>query len=487
MTTKTLAALAATSLAIGTFFAPAHARIWTDAKTGRTIEAEFVGVTGDKVQLRRSNGRTVEVPLAQLSAADLEFVKTAGSSDAAGAAATASADWPTWRGANRDGLSPDTGLLKEWPEEGPELLWTFDDAGKGYSSPAIVDGRLYLTGSRDEKAEIICIDTATGKELWASGIGNDPEKGYATRWGAGTRGAPTVSDGLVYAMSANGALVCVTADAGKKQWSKNLVDDFGGKIPEWGYSESPLADGAKLIVTPGGDDGAIVALDKKTGKTLWQSEDLTDPAQYSSVVPAEVGGKRQYIQLFMKTLAGVDAETGEVIWTSGWPDGRTAVIPTPIYHDGHVYVTSGYGAGCKLVNIEGGEAEEVWVNKEMKNHHGGVILVDGHVYGFSDGGGVICQNFKTGEKVWSERGQGKSKGAIAYADGMLYGLDEQERSVFLAEASPEGYKEHGFFVLPKETELRKGTSGKVWTHPVIVGGKLYLRDQDLLFCYNVKK
>lgn len=484
MRTKTLTSLVAVAMVVGSFLDQSEARTWTDAKSGKTLEADFVGLKGTSVTLKLSTGRTVDVPLARLIAADQEFAKGAAASGVTGTG-TGGTDWPTWRGANRDGLSPDKGLLKEWPEGGPKLLWTFKECGKGYSSPAVVGGRLYYTGSRERKSEIICLDAASGKELWATEIGNDPEKGYNTSWGAGTRGAPTVSDGLVYAINANGELGCVSARDGAKKWNKNLVSDFGGKIPGWGYSESPLVDGEKVIVTPGGSDGAIVALDKKTGKTIWQSEDLTDGAQYSSVIIADVKGKRHYIQLFMKTLAGVDAENGKVLWKTRWPNGRTAVIPTPIYQDGHVYATSGYGAGCKLVKIDGGEAEDVWENKTITNHHGGVILVDGHVYGFSNAGGLVCQEFKSGEKKWSERGQGKNKGAVHYADGMLYCLDEGERSVFLVEASPAGFKEHGRFTLPQETSLRQGTRGKVWTHPVVIGGRLYLRDQDLVFCYDV--
>ena len=270
---------------------------------------------------------------------------------------------------------------------------------------------------------------------------------------------------------------------GEKRWSVNLVEDFGGGIPGWGYSESPLVDGNKIIATPGGGQGAIVALDKKTGKTIWQSKDLKDGAQYSSVIVATVQGKRQYIQLFMKTLAGVDAETGDVLWTSSWP-GRTAVIPTPIYVDGHVYISSGYGVGCKLVDISDGKARDVWENKVMKNHHGGVIRVGDHVYGFSDGPGLVCQNIKTGEQVWNARGEGKGKGAVHYADGMLICLDESEGSCFLAKASPDGFEELGRFSLPSKTKLPRG-GGKIWTHPVVVGGKLYLRDQDIVHCFDV--
>ena len=480
MTTRfpLIPALTALAFIIGGSSLPA--RTWTDAKSGKTLEAEFIGLKDGKLSLKRKDGKTFELELDRLSADDKAFAEKAAAAQPVGAT-----DWPTWRGALRDGKSPDTGLAKEWPKDGPKLLWTFEKAGKGYSSPALVGGKIFLTGSRDKTAEILCLD-AGGKELWSAPIGEDPEKGYNTGWGGGTRGAPTVSDGMVFAMSANGELACFNATDGKRIWSKDLVKDFGGAIPGWGYSESPLVDGAKVVVTPGGDQGAIVALDKKTGKEIWRSKDLKDGAQYSSLVVAEVKGKRQYIQLFMNTLAGVNAENGEVLWKSAWPEGRTAVIPTPVYHEGSVYMTSGYGSGCKLVKIDGDKAEDVWENKVMKNHHGGVVLVDGHIYGFSDGGGLVCQELATGKQKWSQRGEGSQKGAVHYADGMLYCMDEEAGSVFLAEANSDRYIEHGRFEIPRQTKLREGTNGKIWTHPVVIGGKLYLRDQDLLFCYDVK-
>ena len=404
-----------------------------------------------------------------------------------GVAGAEEQDWPTWRGADRSDRSPATGLLKEWPDGGPKLLWTSKVGGKGYSAPAIVDGKVYLTGTRRGKAQIYCLDGETGKELWDADIGDDEGKGYNTGWGGGTRGAVTVDDGLVYAISANGDLACVDAGDGKRKWRKSFVEDWGGKIPSWGFSESPLVDGDKLVVTPGGKDGAIIALDKKTGRKIWRSEDVKDDAQYSSIIIADVDGKKQYVQLFMKALVGVDAENGKELWRADWKDGRTAVIPTPIYYKGHVYMSSGYGAGCMLVDIKGDEAKVVWQNKVMKNHHGGVVRVDEYVYGFSDAGGLVCQDLATGEKVWGERGEGIQKGAVHYADGMLYCLDEAEGSVFLAEATPKGFSEKGRFSLPEVTTLREGTRGKVWTHPVVLNGKLYLRDQDLIFCYEVKK
>ena len=479
MNTKSIATFAAIGL-LAASPVPASPRVWKDASSGRTLTAEFVELTKDSVKVRRSNGTVVSLPLSRLTAEDIAFAK--GAAKSGGALAN---DWPSWRGAERNGHSPDKGILAKWPDGGPKLVWAFEDCGKGYSSPSVVGNRLYYTGSRKGKAEIICLDAGSGEEVWATIIGIDPEKGYNTGWGAGTRGAPTVDDGLVYAMNANGDLICVTADKGEKKWALSLVEDFGGGIPGWGYSESPLIDGNKLIVTPGGAQGAIVALDKKTGKAIWQSKDLKDGAQYSSVIVADVKGKRQYIQLFMKTLAGVDAETGDVLWTSKWP-GRTAVIPTPIYSDGHVYISSGYGVGSKLVDITGGEAKDVWSNKVMKNHHGGVIKVGDHLYGFSDGPGLVCQDFKTGEQVWNERGEGKSKGAVHYVDGMLVCIDESEGSCFLAKASPDGFEELGRFPMPSKTKLRDGNGGKVWTHPVVVNGKLYLRDQDLVFCFDVQ-
>ena len=471
---------------LGAILSQAPGRTWTDASSGRTIEAELIGKAEGGVQLKRTDGKVVTVPLERLSEEDRTYLLTAQVKQPVFAAGAASGEWPGWRGPNRDNRSPDTGLLKEWPEGGPELVWTFEDGGTGYSCVSLVGGKLYFTGTRDGDAEIICLNAADGKELWSTKIGPDKGKGYNTGWGGGPRGAVTIDDGLAYAMNANGDLVCVSADDGSKKWGKSLVDDLGGGEPGWGYSESPLVDGDKLVVTPGGDQGAIVALDKKTGKEIWRSKEVTDGAQYSSVTVADVNGKRHYIQLFMKKLVGVSADDGKLLWSAPWAPGRTAVIPTPVYHDGKVYMTAGYGSGCQLVKIDGGEAEVLWENKVMKNHHGGVVLDKGYIYGFSDGGGLTCQEFESGDRVWNESGQGIQKGAVHWADGMLYCVDEKEGSVFLAEATPDGYKEKGRFPMPKKTKLRDDNQGKVWAHPVVIGGRMYLRDQDLLFCFDVK-
>jgi outer membrane protein assembly factor BamB len=371
-------------------------------------------------------------------------------------------------------------VAEKWPEGGPKRVWLFKEAGKGYSGPSIVDGKMFFMGTKGGDCVLFCLDAGSGKEVWTSKIAEV----YENAWGDGPRGTPTYDDGLLYAMTGDGTVAASRRRVASKVWSVNMVEDFGGEVPKWGYAESPLVDGDQVIVTPGGDKGAIVALDKKSGKPIWQSKDLTVGAQYVSAILVEHKGVRQYVQLFMKKLAGVAAEDGKLLWETDWP-GRTAVIPTPVYHDGLVYVSSGYGVGCMAVDIgDGKSAEEAYKSKAMKNHHGGVILVDDHLYGYSDGAGWVCQEFKTGEMVWNEK-DALGKGAVAYADGMLYCVDEGDGTVVLAEASPKGWKETGRFVLDPQTEIRS-SKGKIWTHPVIVNGKMYLRDQDHVYCYDVK-
>lgn len=388
------------------------------------------------------------------------------------------ANWPQWRGPDRNDISQEKGLLKEWPSSGPKRLWLFSSAGVGYSGFSIVGNRLYTMGSRDSKELVIALDTSGGKEVWATEVGGELDN----NWGNGPRGTPTVDGDHVYALAGRGTLACLKRADGKLAWKKSM-EDLGGKVPDWGYTESVLVEGDKVICTPGGKKGAIAAFNKLTGDLVWQSKDFTDGAQYSSIIPANLNGVRQCIQLTMNSIAGVDAANGALLWRSEWP-GRVAVIPTPIYSEGHVYVTSGYGVGCKLIKIEAGnKVTEVYNSKEMKNHHGGVVLVGKHLYGYSDGPGWLCQEFLTGKKVWAEKKLGK--GAVSCADGMLYLVSEDSGTVVLIEASPEGWKEHGRFKLDPQTKLRK-PEGRIWTHPVITDGKLFLRDQDLIYCYDVK-
>ena len=394
-------------------------------------------------------------------------------------ASAASGDWPQWRGPDRTDVSKETGLLKSWPEGGPARVWLFEGAGLGYAGPAISGGKLFTMGIREGSEWLIAVDAASGKELWAAKIGSV----LKNNWGDGPRGTPTLDGANVYALGGQGSLICANVADGKVVWQKSMKD-FGGKTPGWGYTESVLIDGNKVVCTPGGGQGAVIALDKKTGDTLWQSKDFTDGAQYSSVIAANHNGARQLIQLTMQHVVGLNAADGKVLWTVDFP-GKTAVIPTPIFQDGQVYVTAGYGVGCLSFKVGADNAVTgLYTNKVMKNHHGGAILVDGHVYGHSDGVGWVCQNFKTGEEVWSEK-NALGKGAVTYADGMLYCLAENNGTVALVDASPKGWKERSRFKLDPQTTQRN-PQGRIWTHPVIAGGRLYLRDQELLSCYDVK-
>jgi len=396
-----------------------------------------------------------------------------------GNVSAANFDWPQWRGPDRSDVSKETGLLKKWPAEGPKRVWLYENAGNGYSGPAIANGKYFTIGTRDGNECVLALDANTGKELWVAKIGGELDN----RWGSGPRGTPTVDGDRVYALSGKGDLASISIADGKVLWTASMTA-LGGKTPGWGYTESVLVDGDKVVCTPGGSKGALAALNKADGKEIWRSTDFTDGAQYASIIPADINGERQYIQLTMQHLVGISAKDGKQLWSSDWP-GRTAVIPTPIYRDSHVYISAGYGVGCKLVKIEtGNKATTVYENKVMKNHHGGVILVGDHLYGHSDGSGWMCQDFKSGDEVWAERNK-LGKGAIACADGMLYCLDERSGTVVLIEASPKGWNEHGRFKLDPATKIRSPQGG-IWTHPVISNGKLYLRDQDLIYCYDIK-
>jgi outer membrane protein assembly factor BamB len=398
------------------------------------------------------------------------------------------ADWPQWRGPNRDEVSRETGLLKTWPKGGPKLLWTSEDVGIGYSGPAVVGERLYTLGSDETNDYTYALNTRTGKQVWSRAIGPFVDNG----WGGGPRSTPTVDGDYLYALSASGRLNCLKKADGVVVWSVELAsrDGLGGNRPGWNYSESPLVDGDKIICSPGGSKGTLAALDRKTGRVIWRSKELTDPAGYSSVIVVEVGRIRQYVQLTMRGVAGVSAKDGTLLWYYRHPGYRIAVVPTPVFHDGYVYAVAGYGAGSVLLQLspdgKGTKAEQVYERDKMRlmdNKHGGVVRVGNHVYGYSDRGSWLCQEFKTGKSVWMSRALGR--GSLTYADGHLYCYSENNGTVALVPAKPDKWQEKGRFQLPKLSDRRR-PSGGVWTHPVIANGRLYLRDQELLFCYDIK-
>jgi outer membrane protein assembly factor BamB len=399
----------------------------------------------------------------------------------------AAADMPTFRGPDRTGKSAATGLLKDWPQGGPKLLWSFENAGLGYSGPAVVAGKLYTLGFRDDKETVIALDAKTGKELWATAIGEAKSSpNYNEGWGGGPRSNPTVDGDALYVLGVYGTLARLSAADGKIAWTKSLVKDFGGSIPGWGFAESPTVDGDKLVVTPGGKGGTVAALKKDTGETVWRSADWKDRCGYASLVIAEIGGVKQYVQMTGESAAGVAAADGKLLWRYE-RKRRTAAIPCPTVSGDFVFTTSGYGEGCDLYKItaQAGSfaVEQVYSNKNMTNHHGGVVLHEGKVYGFSDGKGWVCLDLKSGEMTWNQKDK-LGKGSVVYADGRLYCYDEHRGTVLLLEPSPAGWKDHGRLELPKKSDKRS-KSGGFWTHPVIADGKLYVRDQELMFCFDI--
>ncbi len=396
---------------------------------------------------------------------------------------THAGDWPSWRGPNRDDVSLETGLLKSWPDGGPKKLWTCKDVGLGYSGVSVAGDMLFTMGADGTMAEshefMIAINVKSGEKVWQTNIGPYLENG----WGGGPRSTPSFSDGWLVGIGGKGDVVCVSAADGTEKWRVNLTE-LGGSVPNWGYCESALIDGEKVVVTPGGKEGTVACLDLKTGEKIWQSADMTANAHYSSVIAVDHFGKRQYIQLTESKVFGLDASDGKLLWQHDFP-GRTAVISTPIYKDGFVYLTAGYGVGCMLVNVTAdNNVEKIYENKVMKNHHGGALLLGDFIYGHSDASGMVCQNMMTGEQVWTDDQKNKSKGAVAYADGLLYCLEEESGDCFLLEATPAGYKEVSRFKLDPQTTQRN-PQGRIWTHPVIANGKLYLRDQEILCCYDI--
>ena len=390
-------------------------------------------------------------------------------------------DWPQWRGPNRDGISAEKGLLKSWPEGGPKLLWQKAGFGRGYSSVAIAGGKLFTMGTRKGRQMLAAYSLSDLSETWAVELGN--------RRGGDTRGTPTVDGDLVFGVGTKGDLVCVEISTGKKLWEKNYGTDFGGKMMSgWGYCESPLVDGDQLIVCPGAKDAAIAALDKKTGTVSWKSplpnvgDRGKDGAGYTGVIISNAGGVKQYIAMIGRGVISVSARDGTHLWSYNRIANGTANIPTPIAWDDFVFCSTGYGTGGALLKIGGPEPREIKYHAggKFQNHHGGMIRVGNHIYaGHGHNNGLpTCLDARTGEIAWQERGPGKGSAAITFADGHLY-FRYEDATMALIEATPDAFKLKGKFTLATK-------NGKSWSHPVIHDGKLYLRDQNALLCYDIK-
>ena len=394
-------------------------------------------------------------------------------------------DWPQWRGVQRDGISASTGLLTEWLADGPPLLWQVRGLGRGMSSVAVATGSIFTLGQRNGKVWLISRIAEDGSEQWSTELGN----------GGQPNGTPTVDGNHIFAITREGRVVCADLATGGVVWTRDFVADFGSSVPTWGYSESPLVEQDRVICTPGSSDALIVALDRRTGLTIWKCP-IPDQmrnkghsgAGYSSPVISHAAGVHQYVQMFGGGVIGVAAADGTSLWGYSGIANSTAVIPTPIIHDDFVFVSSGYGTGAALLNITwtnfGLSPDEVYFHRgrKVQNHHGGMILVDGHVYighGHNQGH-PLCLELITGAVKWGpERGPGSDSAAVVFADGHLYFRYENARMA-LVEASPSGYHLKSDFEIPSRL-------GQSWPHPTIARKRLYLRDQDVLLCYDLAK
>jgi outer membrane protein assembly factor BamB len=400
-------------------------------------------------------------------------------------------EWPQWRGPHRDDLSSDTGLLKKWPKEGPRLVWETKGAGRGYASVAIANGRIYTMGDglsiADDKDEyVVCFDESSGAPVWKARLG-PPWNSGQPNWHS-SRSTPTVAGELLFALTPAGDLVCLDTAMGKEHWRKNLKTDFGGqKGDPWGYSESVLVDGDKVVCTPGGEKNTMVALDKTTGATVWTASVAKNPgAGHASIVVAEVGPTRVYVQTTAGGALGVRASDGKVLWT--YPIARTtAVIPTPIVDGDLVFFSVGYNRGGALLRQLPAAAAEVKIKEvyplkpALNNKHGGIVHVGDFLYGdTNDAGTPFCAEFKTGRVRWKQRGSGSGSAAPTYADGHLY-IRYADGKMVLALASPKAYQEISSFKIPHSGARPS------WSHPVVAGGRLYLREGDYLLCYDVRQ
>ena len=396
------------------------------------------------------------------------------------------ADWPQWRGPHRDGVSAETGLLKEWPPGGPKLRWQIKESGSGYSTPAVVGDRLYVLGNMgldDEFAQALSVQE--GKREWRTRLGKVGNPNQKPKFPA-ARSTPTVDGELLYAFGSDGDLACLETATGKVRWQKNVRTEFGGKPGTWAYSESPLVDGDVLVCTPGGSEATLLALNKKTGPLLWKAHvPGGDEAAYASAIIVEAAGLKQYVQMLQKGLVGVDAKTGKFLWRYDKVISRYgANIPTPIARDGKIFC-AGAGTGGALIKLnakEGAvEPEQVYFSPKLPTAIGGAVLVGDYLYG-TGGQGMLCVEFNTGNIKWEDRALGAA--SLCLADGRLY-LHSEKGEVALVEPTPDGYHEKGRFV-PSDQPNHSDPMEKSWAYPVVANGLLYIRDHNLLWCYEVQ-
>jgi outer membrane protein assembly factor BamB len=389
-------------------------------------------------------------------------------------------EWPCFHGLQRNSKSAETALLKEWPEEGPELLWTISGLGEGYSSVSIAEGHLYTAGMIGKQTYVFAFDL-NGKQVWKKPNGSSWEATMShARSYTGSRSTPTHDNGVVYHLGETGRLAAFDYRTGKEIWALELREMFDAEIPEYGYSESIYIDGDRLYCNPAGKKGFMVCLNKENGELIWANTEIQGAVGFSSPIIAESNGYRQIIAITSNSVYGADTETGKLLWSVEFENDRSNNVADPIFHDGHVFASSGYGKGSILIELKTSDGkvipETVWQTDLMDNHHGGVILHDGYLYGAGHSArGWFCLDFVTGKQMWNTQG----KGSLFYADNMFY-LLEEKGTMKLVRATPEKYDIVSSFEVPE------GGKGMHWTHPVVCGGRLYVRHTDKLFAYDIR-
>lgn len=384
--------------------------------------------------------------------------------------------WTQFNGTLRDNRSTESGLLEAWPEGGPPLLWAAHGLGAGFSSVSVVNGVIYTCGNKADSEALIALDAGTGEKIWSTPFARASHPSV----GDGPRSTPTFDEGFVYAMGAGGDLICANAETGEPRWQRNILTDYEAPVITWGMCESVLIDGPKLICTPGGKLATIVALDKTTGKEIWKCLQKDLGASYASPLVANIGGVRQYVQFFNTVVGAVRADDGTFLWQNGNSSSGTN-CSSPLVSGDHVFSASNYGVGGALVKLTSVDqltvAELVYHTPQMKSHHGDMVIVDGLLFGSNDPGILVCLELMTGKVKWQNRSIGK--GSVTYADGKIY-LRGEESSVALIEATGKSYRELGRFEQPERSDLQ------AWAHPVVAHGRMFLRDQGLLLCYDVR-
>jgi outer membrane protein assembly factor BamB len=403
--------------------------------------------------------------------------------------AAATSDWPQWRGPERGGTSRESGLLKQWPKEGPKLLWQVNDIGDGYSTPAVVGTRIYLMSNRGMENEFVqALSTQDGKPIWTTRVGNVGNPNQNPPY-AKARSTPTVDGSLIYALGSDGDLACLETKSGKIRWQKNIRKEFGGQPGEWAYAESPLVDGDLVVVTPGGAEATMAAVNKRTGATVWKSAiPGGDPAAYASAIAVEGGGRRQYVQLLPKGIVGVDAKTGQFLWRYAEAAKGPAQYFTPVGRGGYVYGGAlGLGGGLVRLKADGGgvAAEQVYLTRGLPNGIGGAVLVGETLYGTEAGQKLVAADFTTGKVKWQADGFGWA--SVASADGLLF-LHLVTGDMVLVEATPEGFREKGRFTPPAQPKKKQvGPFPEMaFAYPVVANGRLYIRDLGTLWAYDIK-